>query len=126
MKHTPDARQDGYKPMDTLQGNGTGHHQDTTDGQSQSLPGRVVWYLTGLVLVLLAFRFLLPLFGANLDTGFSSFIFTVTTPLVVPFSGLFSNIIVRQMFEVEPNTLVAMAVYALIGWGLVKLLTIRR
>lgn len=87
---------------------------------------RVVWYVAGIILTLLAFRFVLPLLGANLNTGFANGIFQLTSPFVSPFSGLFENITVDRVIQFEPNVLVAMAVYAIVALGLVKLIDILR
>ncbi len=87
---------------------------------------RITWYIAGVVLTLLAFRFVLPLLGANLDTGFASGIFHITNPLVYPFTGLFRNFPLDSTLLMEPNVLIAMAVYALIAWGIVKMITIAR
>lgn len=102
--------------------------EDSTvpDSRTSTIVVRVIWYVMGFILVLLAFRFMLPLFGANLNTGFANGIFGVTAPFVSPFSGLFRNIPLSSVVELEPNVLVAIAVYALVAWGLVKLVTIAR
>ncbi|TSD01061.1 MAG: hypothetical protein Athens071425_508, partial [Parcubacteria group bacterium Athens0714_25] len=39
---------------------------------------QIVWYLLGLLEILLAFRFILKLLGANMEAGFTSFIYGVT------------------------------------------------
>lgn len=87
---------------------------------------RIIWYIMGFILTLLAFRFVLSLLGANLNNGFANGIFQMTAPFVSPFSGLFRATPIDSAVYVEPNVLVAMAVYALIAWGLVKVITITR
>lgn len=86
-----------------------------------------VWYLVGIVEVLLAFRFVLKLFGANPNSGFTDFIYSVSGVFSAPFRGIFSTPttegdITTGVFET--STVVAMVVYALVGWGLVKLVTL--
>jgi len=81
---------------------------------------QIVWYILGLLEILLAFRFLLKLLGANPSAGFTNFIYTVTTIFAAPFLAVF------RVSRVEGNilewtTLLAMLVYALIAWGIVKL-----
>ena len=91
--------------------------------------GNAVWYITGVVLVLLAFRFVMKLFGANPSSGFVDFIYGVTGILTVPFDNIFgvSKVTAGEVRSVfEPSILVAAAVYALIGWGIVKLLNLNR
>lgn len=81
---------------------------------------QVVWYLVGLIEVLLLFRFLLKLLAANPLAGFTNFIYSVTLPLVAPFLPVFPRVRVEgSVFEW--STLLAMLVYWLIGWGIVKL-----
>lgn len=83
---------------------------------------QVVWYLLGLLEILLTFRFFFLLFSANPTAGFSNFIYTVSYPFVMPFISVFglSNV---EGSIFEWTTLLAMFVYALIAWGFVKLLT---
>lgn len=93
-------------------------------GRKSTMIVRIVWYIAGFLFTLLAFRFILPLLGANLNTGFANGIFAVTAPFVSPFSGLFRNIPISHVAQLEPNVLVATAVYALVAWGLIKLIDI--
>ena len=87
---------------------------------------RVIWYISGTLSVLLAFRFVLALLGANAANGFALFIDGVTTPLVSPFISLFGRTATYGTSQFEVYTLVALAVYALIAWGLAALVTIAR
>ena len=88
----------------------------------------IIWYILGLVEVFLAFRFVLKLFGANPSSGFVNFVYSVTDVLTSPFDKIFSvtrpetGDVVRSVFE--PSILVAAVVYALIAWGIVKLLNL--
>ena len=69
---------------------------------------------------LLALRFALLAFGANLANDFVDFVMDVSWPFVRPFDGAFAN---RTWDEgiVEVNTLLAMGVY-LLGFVLLALL----
>jgi cation transport ATPase len=89
-----------------------------------TLAARIIWYIAGVLLVLLAFRFVLALLGANPNNGFADFIYSASHPFVAPFFGLFgyTNQIGVSKFEIY--TLIAMAVYAVVAWGLAKLVTI--
>ncbi len=81
---------------------------------------QVVWYILGIIEVLFAFRFLLKLFGANPNAGFSSFVYGASYPFVAPFLGVFKiNRVEGSIFEW--TTLLAMAVYALVAWGIIKI-----
>jgi uncharacterized protein YggT (Ycf19 family) len=83
----------------------------------------VVGLIIGVVDVLIAGRFLLKLLGASSQSGFVAFIYGVTAPLVGPFHGIFANSgAANNVFE--PAALVAILVFALIGWGIVVLIRI--
>ena len=81
---------------------------------------QIVWYILGLLEVLLAFRFALKLFAANPQAGFSSFIYTVSYPFAMPFLNVFHAMKVEGGIF-EWTTLLAMFVYWLIACGIVKL-----
>src|SRR3989344_1969760 len=81
---------------------------------------QIVWYILGLLEVLLAFRFVLKLLAANPGAGFSSFIYNLSYPFVAPFLNVFRRTqIVGSVFEW--TTLLAMLVYWLVAWGIIKL-----
>ena len=86
---------------------------------------QIVWYLLGLLEVLLVFRFALKLAGANAQAGFSGFIYNVTEIFTVPFSGVF-GITQVEGSVFEWTTLLAMLVYGLVAWGIVQLFLMSR
>jgi uncharacterized protein YggT (Ycf19 family) len=69
----------------------------------------------------MAIRFVLKLLAANPDAGFASLIYGLTTPLLAPFTGLLNNPGGGGDSSLEVTTLVAMAVYAMVGWMLVRI-----
>ncbi|OHA86076.1 MAG: hypothetical protein A2123_03150 [Candidatus Zambryskibacteria bacterium GWB1_40_5] len=80
----------------------------------------MVWYIVGLIEVLLLFRFVLKLLGANAGAGFTSFIYGATNFLASPFISVFRvSYIEGNIFEW--TTLLAMLVYWIIAMGIVKL-----
>ncbi len=81
---------------------------------------QVIWYILGIVEVLLAFRVLLKLLGANSQSGFTSFIYGISNPLALPFAGILGVTGISTML-LEWSTLIAMAVYAIVAYGLVAL-----
>jgi hypothetical protein len=92
-----------------------------------TLLARVVWWVAGILLILLAFRFVLALLGANPANGFANFIYDTSHPFVSPFFGLFNySVVDNGVGRFELYTLVAMAVYAVLAWGLASLFTIGR
>lgn len=87
---------------------------------------RVVWFVAGVLLVLLASRFMLVLLGADPTNSFANFIYVTSHPFAAPFFGVFSYSIKYGVSRVELSTLVAIAVYALIAFGIFRLLTIQQ
>lgn len=81
---------------------------------------QIIWYILGLIEVLLTFRFLLLLLGANAQSGFVDFIYTLSSPFSSPFAGIF-GVTAESGVVFEWTTLVAMAVYALVAYGIVSL-----
>jgi len=97
----------------------TEHHQNVAE--------RVVWFVAGILLVLLGFRFLLSLLGANTTNGFANFIYSTSHPFVSPFFSLFSyKNYSYGVSRFEIYTLVAMIFYAVVAWGIAKLVTLNR
>ncbi|HEX9096115.1 MAG TPA: hypothetical protein VF990_08430 [Candidatus Dormibacteraeota bacterium] len=82
---------------------------------------QVVWWIVGFVDVVLAIRFILKLLGGSTMSGFVTFMYNITQPLVAPFHGIF-NTTVQGPSIFEPESLVAIAIYSLIGWGIVSLI----
>lgn len=81
---------------------------------------QVVWYIFGILEVLLLFRFLLKAAAANSAAGFTSFIYSVTWPFAQPFISVF------RITKIEGNvfewtTLLAMLVYWIIAIGIIRL-----
>ncbi len=86
---------------------------------------RAIWFIVGVVDTLLAIRFVLLLLGANQGAGFVDFIYGITGVFVAPFVGIFGEPIYGR-FVFEWSSLLAIVVYTLIGWGIVKLITLSR
>ena len=82
---------------------------------------QIVWYVFGLVEVLLVFRFVLKLLGANPVAGFSHFIYTVTYVFAAPFLSVFRITQVASGSVVEWTTLLAMFVYWVLAMGIILL-----
>lgn len=81
---------------------------------------QIAWYILGLIEVLLLFRFVLKLLGANPDAGFTSFLYGVTHFFVSPFTSVFRvTYIEGSVFEW--TTILAMLVYWVVAIGIVKL-----
>jgi uncharacterized protein YggT (Ycf19 family) len=72
---------------------------------------------------LLLIRIVLKLLGANPLAGFSNFIYGVTNVFMAPFRNLLPTVGTGQS-QLEPSALIAIIVYALIGWVIARILTI--
>ena len=84
---------------------------------------RIVWTILGILEVLLALRFVLKLIGANPNSGFAVFMYGLTGLFTAPFTGLVSTWVSGETV-LEVTTLIAMAIYALLFWGVVGLIPI--
>lgn len=82
-----------------------------------------VGLLVGIIDVIIAARFLGKLFGASVQSAFVNGIYQISSPLVAPFTGIFGDT-GSKTNTFETASLVALVVYAVIGWGLVVLIRI--
>ncbi len=81
---------------------------------------RFLWTILSIVEIFLGLRFVLKAIGANPDSGFSKFIYGATGWLIAPFRLLVGTPSIEgSVFEV--TTLIAMAVYALFFWIIVRI-----
>ena len=88
---------------------------------------RLVFFVVGVVEVLLGFRFILKLLGANPGSGFVTFIYSLSEIFVLPFRGIFHGDVVpgnETRGLLEPSTLVAMLVYLVVAVGIIELVKI--
>ena len=81
---------------------------------------QVVWYILGLIEILLAFRFVLKLLGANPAAGFTNFIYDITYLFAAPFLNVFNKTYVAGA-TLEWTTILAMFVYWVIAMGIIKM-----
>ena len=85
--------------------------------------GRVVYYILGVIEVFLGLRFVLRMLGANAEAGFVQFVYSVSAIFMAPFTAIFKTT-ATEGAKLEWSILVAMAVYALIAWGIVVLVRV--
>ena len=100
-----------------------------TAADSKTVAQNIVRFIFGFIETLLLLRFILKLTGANPASGFVDFVYSVSGVFTAPFDNIFGTTAaargsVQSVFE--PSIIVAAIVYALIAWGIVKLLTIDR
>lgn len=86
---------------------------------------RIIYYVGGVIIALLAVRLLLQLFGANQASDFVGFVYGLSGVFVAPFFGIFGEPTFGQA-HFETSTLVAIIIYGLIIVGVAKLLTVTR
>lgn len=79
-----------------------------------------IWYLVGIVDLLLLLRLLFHLFGAR-AVGFASMLYGVTNWLAAPFKGIFPNPQVEGAYF-DSASIAAIVVYILVGWAVSRLI----
>jgi len=87
----------------------------------------LVYYFLGAIEILLAFRLILKIAGANTSSGFVRLIYFLSGIFIMPFQGIFKSTYAQGAANTsifEPATLTAMIVYAILVWGIVKLIRI--
>jgi hypothetical protein len=92
---------------------------------SYQTAGYFIYFIFGVLEVLLAFRFVLKLLGANPSSGFVDFVYNLSAVFVAPFAGIFNTSLANGDVTTsvfEPATLVAFIVYAILAWGIVALI----
>ncbi len=85
----------------------------------------LIYFFFGALDILLAFRLVLKLMGASMSSPFVGFVYGLSGIFILPFEGIF-----RRWFSpglettsvLEPATLVAIIVYLVLSWGIVKLI----
>ncbi len=82
---------------------------------------QIVWYIFYVIETILLFRFALKLIGANASAGFTQFIYSISYPFAAPFLYVVNS---PRAFgsTIEWSTLLAMLVYWVLAWGIVRLI----
>ena len=119
MQQPPPASAPGPNPAPTP----VEHVSVTEQSRYNFRAAAVVWFVVGVIEIFIAARFLGKLFGASAQSAFVNFIYQVSGPMVSPFTGIFGDTGSRTN-TFETASLVAIVVYAVIGWGLVVLIRI--
>lgn len=82
---------------------------------------QVIWLLFGFLEALIAIRIVLRLIGANPGAVFTQIVYGTTDVFLWPFNAIIQNPGVGA-YQLEITSIIAMIVYALIAWGLTRLL----
>ncbi len=80
-----------------------------------------IYFLFGVLELLLAVRIILHLVGANVENGFANFVYGLSAPFVALFASLLQNPALSTMATLEITTLIAMIIYLILAWVLGRL-----
>jgi len=86
---------------------------------------KIVYYILGVLEVLFVFRLVFKLLGANPESPFVAFLYTLSGVFLAPFRGIFRTAVtegIETQSVLEPANLIAMVVYALAAYGIVRLI----
>lgn len=98
--------------------------QQTSKVSGRVVVSRLVWFIVGAISVILAIRVILMMLAANQGNAFVDFIYALGGIFAAPFFGIFGYTPTYGNSAFEISSIVAILVYLLLGWGIVKLLNI--
>lgn len=107
-----------YKEVNT-----TRHDPGRAGRETTFKATQLIWLFLGILETALALRFLFKLIGVNAANSFATFLNNLTGVFVAPFASLTGAPAAGGMVF-EFSTILAMIVYALVGWGLVRLINV--
>jgi hypothetical protein len=84
-----------------------------------------VYFIFGALDILLAFRLVLKFLGASTSSAFVRMIYSFSNMFIWPFEGIFRRAVtegIETASVLEPATIVALIVYGILAWGIVKLI----
>jgi hypothetical protein len=115
-----------WQARDTDQQQVESHTQSVEDGNLTRANlrywiARVIYFVLGVMEVIMGLRFIFRLLGANQESSFVMVLYSLSHVFVSPFNGIFNDQAIGRTSVMELSTLTAMLVYALIAWGLVAL-----
>lgn len=87
---------------------------------------RIIYYMVGVIIALLAMRIVLLSLAANQGSAFVDIVYGLSGFFAVPFYGIFNYQPTYGQSVFEISSLVAIVVYALVAVGLAKLFTLTR
>lgn len=86
-----------------------------------------IYFVLGVIQVLIGLRLIFKLLGANPGSGFVAFLYSISGIFTAPFSGIFDSFVssglsAKSVFE--PAAVIGMVLYGILAWGLVSFLRI--
>jgi uncharacterized protein YggT (Ycf19 family) len=91
----------------------------TSPSQRMRRTNKTIRFIFVVIEIVLTLRFFLKLVGANPASPFGAFLFGISDPLAAPFDSLFFNPQIGRS-EVEFTTMLALIVYPVFGWILIR------
>lgn len=86
---------------------------------------QVVWFILGIIEILLGFRITLKALGANPFGTFVSLIYTLSTPFAIPFQGIIPTTVSGNTVF-EWSTMIAAVVYLCLAWGIIHFFSLMK
>lgn len=120
-QQAPEETQEGSSPSDSGGARQGQEARARRHRQTLAKATQIIWLLTGILEALIGIRFILKLLAANPQAGFAAFIYGITSVFLAPFLPLFEDPSANG-WVLEVSSLVAMLVYALGAWGLVRVM----
>jgi NADH:ubiquinone oxidoreductase subunit 6 (subunit J) len=130
MNYETDVKVQEYRDVDEYDGATIQHVEKSVrkSVDNATTAQNIVYTLYGLIASILSMRLMLSLLGANPEAGFSRFIYSTTNMMVRPFEALFgidtSIKTTGGRFEIE--TIMAIVVYGLLTWLIVRILSVKQ
>jgi len=89
--------------------------------QNVARVAQLAWLLFGILEALIGLRIVFKLIAANPVNAFVTFVYSITEPFLWPFLGI-TGTPAAEGHILEISSLIAMIVYALFGWIVVRLI----
>ncbi len=122
IKETVTTQEDNTNTVTT-----TPVKRGATKATSSQTVQYLVYFFFGALEILLVFRLILKLTGANILSAFVGLVYGLTGVFILPFEGIFRRGFTQGLETtsvLEPSTLIAIIVYAVLAWGIVRLLRV--
>jgi len=87
----------------------------------EAVIANIVWFVFGVIEVIIAIRFIFLLLGANAEAGFVRIVYGISGVFMAPFVAIFKTQKVTGGSYFEWSALAAILIYALLAWGIVSL-----
>ena len=84
--------------------------------------GRLINGIVGIIEIILLARLVLELLGANPNSSFVAWVYSISSVFIGPFAGAFPSVYLTPTSLLDIVAIVAMVGYALVGWLLIELI----